>query len=179
MSRLPVSGSTFVAAQRSVRLMNSSFTGPSCSGLPLQSNSAHGSSPVDDDVGPEAQRVHRAADDALQLAQRRQIDDVQAFGGDVREAVAGREDDAGGAAQLVLHVGGEELLDHFAANGRAQVAARHLLAVAQNRQRLGRVVKARLQRRQALVAHQHEEVDLRQVRRLARDRSAPGPFSTA
>ncbi len=119
MSRLPVSGSTLVAAQRSVRLNTSSCTGPSCKGLPVQLNSCPRLGPIDDDIGPEAERVHRVADDALQFTHRGKIDDVQALGRDVREAVAGRKDDVRRPAKLLLHVGGEELFDHLAADERA------------------------------------------------------------
>ena len=71
----------------------------------------------------------------------------------------------GRPAQLRLHVGGDELLDQLAPERRRELAARHLLAVAEDGERLGRVVEPGLERRQPLVAHQHQEVDLRQVPR--------------
>ena len=96
-------------------------------------------------------------------AHRREIDDVNALGGDVGEAVAGGADDTGRAAQAVLHVGRHELFDQRAAELGAQVAARHLFAAAADGERVSCVVEFGGERRQPLVAHQHQEGDLRQV----------------
>ena len=56
---------------------------------------------------------------------------MHALGCHVGEAVARRVHDLGRAAQLRLHVGGHELLDELPTNRRRELAARHLLAVAQ------------------------------------------------
>ena len=121
--------------------------------------------PVEIDVGAEAQRVDLAPDRALQLAHARQVDDVHAPGRHVREAVARRLDDLGRPAQLRLHVGGDELLDQLPPQRRVEPAPHHRLAAARDGERAGGVVEAAPQRGQALVAHQHEEVDLGQVAR--------------
>jgi hypothetical protein len=73
--------------------------------------------------------------------------------------------DARGPAQLSLHVSGDELLDELAADTVRQPPARHLLAVAEDGESLRGVLEYGSQRRQPLVAHQHQEIDLRQVPR--------------
>jgi hypothetical protein len=77
-----------------------------------------------------------------------------------------REDDLGRPAQLGFHVGSKELLDHLPPERGCELAPRDLLAGAHDSQRLRRVVEVCRQRCQALVAHQHEEGDLREMARI-------------
>ena len=76
-------------------------------------------------------------------------------------------DDTRRAAHFFTHEGGKKLLEHLAPDALGQVAARDLLAVAQHRHVAAFAVDTGAQRRQAFVAHQHQELGLGQVfRRL-------------
>ena len=172
MSRAPVAGSTLVASQRCVRANTASRAGPTCNVLVEPAELGPRRHPVDVEVGAKAQRIDRPALHALELAHARQVDDVHALGRHVGEAVSGRVHDLRRPAQLGLHVAGDELLDELAADPAGQLPARHLLAVAEDGQRLGGIVELRAQRRQPLVAHQHQEIDLGQVPRRVRVEAA-------
>ena len=126
-SRIAVSGSTSVAAQRTMRLTTLSRAwARSRSRAPSRLNSCHAGQPVDVEVAAEAQRIDRRAGGVFQLRHRREIDDRDHLLRDVGEAVARRVQHLGRAAQLVGAMFGEESLDCGAAFRRAQVAARRL-----------------------------------------------------
>ncbi len=172
MSRAPVAGSTLVAAQRSVRLKTSRRALPAPISLPTQLNSAHGPAPSMMTLGRKRKGSIAAAHDALELAQRGEIDDVQALGRDVGKAVARRFHDARGASEIVLHVGGEELLDERAAGLCRQIALHDRLSRAQDGQRSCCFVEAAIERGEPLVAHQHQKADFGQMLRRGRIEAA-------
>ena len=176
ISRTPVAGSTLVASQRDVRAKAASLALPIAAPCRASRTRPRGR-PHRDTDWPEAQRIDRPAQDALELAHAGKIDDVHALGGHVREAVArARSTMCGAPAQLRLHVGGDELLDHLPAERRAQwpratcLPSRKMVSVSVASS--NRVA----QRGQPLVAHQHQEVDLRQVRRCSRIEAAGTVF---
>ena len=133
-SRMPVSGSTLVAAQRTMRLtIFSRASSPIAISCPSRSNSCQAGQPRDVDVAAKAQRMDRRADRVFERGDRGEIDDRDDLARDIREAVARRVQHLRRPAQLVGAEGREELLDRGAALGRAQVAARGLAAVVLDR----------------------------------------------
>lgn len=75
------------------------------------------------------------------------------------------EQHLGRPAQLVRAIGGEKPLDRRAAVFGAQVAARGLAAIPYDPQRVARLVVIGAQRGEPILAHQHEEADLREIGR--------------
>ena len=101
---------------------------------------------------------------------------MQAFRRHVRKAVTRRRDDARRPLQLPLHIAGDKLLDDLPAELRRQRALGHLLAAAADGEHLRRIVEIGFERREPLIPHQHQEIDLRQIARIVRVETARAVF---
>ena len=177
---MPVSGSTLVAAQRTIRLVTFSRAAPiaiSCSdqaelvpGRPARRHRDWRGSAAD---GPARRPRSRSPPREARLM----IETTLAATSEKLWPSACEH--LGRAAQLRRHEAAEERLDREPALLGRQVAARKLAALAADGQDVARVVIAGVERRQPLVAHQHQELGLRQIARAPRGRSREGPFSIA
>ena len=157
---MPVSGSTLVAAQRTIRLVTFSRARADGEFGADQAELVPGRPALDVEVAAEAQRVNRRADHGLDRRHRGEIDDRDDLGGDIREAVVLGLQHFRRPAQLRRHGAAEKRLDREPSLLGGEVAARQLAALAADDQRVRRIVVARVERRQPLVFHQHQEVAL-------------------
>ena len=90
-SRMPVSGSTSVAAQRTMRLTTfSRALGPIAISCVEQIELVPGRPAFDIEIAAEAQRMDRRTDHILERRDRGEVDDRDHLPGDVGEAVARR-----------------------------------------------------------------------------------------
>src|SRR5262245_21225120 len=87
---------------------------------------------VEVEIGAKTQRINRAAEGAFEFAHTGKVDNVQALGRHVGEAVALGGYDLRRSTQLRLHGGSKELLVQPPAERRRKLAARHRLAVSQH-----------------------------------------------
>src|SRR5215467_12991997 len=133
--------------------------------LPEQVELVPGRPALHIDVAAETQRVHRQPDGGLNCGHGSEIDDRNDLARDIGEAVTRRVQDLRRSPQLIRAELREELLDAVPAIARAQVTLHGRAAVEFDGQRMARVIKAGAQRRQALVAHQHEIARLRLMAR--------------
>src|SRR6478672_2995998 len=109
-SRMPVRGSTLVAAQRTIRL-----TTLKRAWAPMLTSDkielAPGWPACDIDIAAEAQRVDRRIDYILERGDRGEVNDRDYLAGDVGEAVAVGVQNFRRPMQLVGKRGGEEVFD--------------------------------------------------------------------
>jgi len=92
--------------------------------------------------------------------------------------VPGRKQNSWRPAQFVGAECGEVLLDRRSTFRGPQIAARGVAPIPHDRQNVATLIENRAQRGEALVAHQHEEMLLAEVSRVAGSK-AEGPFSMA
>ena len=118
---------------------------------------------LDIEVGAEAQRMHRHANHVLDRRDGRQIDDRHDLGGDIRKAVTFGLEHLRRAAQFRRHEAAEERLDRETALFGREIAARELATLAADDERVGLVLVAGGERREALVTHQHQELRFWQI----------------
>ena len=93
------------------------------------------------DVGTKAQRVNRLTSVAFQFPDAGQVHDMNAFFAFVGKAVPRRLHNTRRTAQLVLHISGEELLNHLSPDRYCELSASHLFPIPQNGQCLAAVIE--------------------------------------
>ena len=123
---MPVSGSTSVAAQRTMRLTTFSRARPDRDFRAEQIELVPGRPALDLQIAAEAERMHRCAGGVFQGGDRREVDDRDDLPRHVGKAVAVGAQHLRRAAQFVGAELGEEPLDRGAPFRRAEIAARGL-----------------------------------------------------
>ena len=172
---MPVSGSTLVAAQRTIRLMTFSRAAPTAISRPTQIELVPGRPAPDIEVARGSAAGAPAAPTMVSIAAtdaRLMIETTLAATSEklwpsalqhLRRARAARR-----------HEAAEERLDREPAFLGGEIAARGLAALAADRQACRSRRRSGCERREPLVAHQHQELGLRQIVRARPDRSRRG-----
>jgi hypothetical protein len=158
-SRIPLVGSTLVAAQRWMRFVSFRRRPDELSADKVELGPCVQA--FDLEVAAKAQRVDRRADHVLDRGDAREVDERNEAAAGIGEAEAlGSREQLRWPAQLARQVAPEEGLDRKPPLGGRKVAARRLAAGVSDDERAAVVVVARPQPRQGLVPHQHQELDL-------------------
>jgi hypothetical protein len=166
---MPVTGSTLVAAQRSIRLITWSRKPDGATNLAIhQIELGPGRQIFDHDVAAEAQRIDGNTEAALEIGDAGEVDDRDEPGARIGEAIAlRRREEAWFAAQLIRHEGLEEGAQPLLTCDRAGRYPRLFAIMAYDEIAAG-ILVAGAQARQRLIAHQHQIFDLGLMHRLGR-----------